>query len=255
MRSYIPSTLLRPFIKSYLIIESSDAMVNTVLPDTSLIIAVRLKGDVSYKSEFAGNNLPAAAITGLRKSARHIRYSECAANLLVIFKETGAAAFFKEPLHELFDESVSLDSFIAQSKLSIIEEQLGEAPGNIRRIAIIEKFLLSRLYNHTTDELIDNAVERMYSAKGIIKIKDLSSRLYISNDAFEKRFRKTVGASPKQFSSIIRMRSVIHSKKQHKSFTDTAYEAGYFDQAHFNKDFKVFTGQTPTDFFKSPSFW
>jgi len=39
------------------------------------------------------------------------------------------------------------------------------------------------------------------------------------------------------------------------ALTETAFDAGYFDQPHFNKDFKLFTGQTPTDFLKSPIFW
>ncbi len=90
--------------------------------------------------------------------------------------------------------------------------------------------------------------------KGIVKIKELANSLYISNDVFEKRFRKIVGTTPKQFSSIVRLKSAISQKQQNQSFSDIAFNAGYFDHPHFNKDFKLFTGQTPTDFFKSPSF-
>ena len=91
------------------------------------------------------------------------------------------------------------------------------------------------------------------SAKGIIKIKDLADTLYISQDAFEKRFRRVVGTSPKQFSSILRMRSITNIRQQKHTLTKIAFDAGYFDQPHFNKDFRLFTGQTPTDFFKLPS--
>ncbi|NBP68757.1 MAG: AraC family transcriptional regulator, partial [Cytophagia bacterium] len=39
------------------------------------------------------------------------------------------------------------------------------------------------------------------------------------------------------------------------SFIDMALANNYYDQSHFNKDFKRFTGQMPTDFFKSASYW
>jgi hypothetical protein len=36
---------------------------------------------------------------------------------------------------------------------------------------------------------------------------------------------------------------------------DLHTDGGYFDQPRFNKDVKLFTGQTPTDFLKFPAFW
>lgn len=244
--THTPTELLKPFIKTYLIIESQDELVNRVLPDTSLAIAFRYKGQVNYITDSSRNGLPVSVVSGLRKSVRLINYTKNTGNILVIFKEAGATAFFKEPLHELFEESVPLDNFIPQ--VSIIEEQLAEAQDNNQRITIVEQFLLSK-------KLIAAAIQKIHSAKGIIKIKELADTLYISQDAFEKRFRKIAGTSPKQFSSVVRMKSIINQRPQNQTLTEIAFDAGYFDQAHFNKDFKLFTGQTPTDFFKSPPSW
>ena len=252
---FIPTELLRPFIKTYRIIESQDEMANRVLPNTSLSLAFRYKGQASYLTDKSQDNLPTSTISGLRKSVRLIHYMNDTATIIILFKETGAKSFFKEPLYELFEASASLDNFITQQKIAIIEEQLAEAKNNIQRIAIIEQFLLSQLFNYTPDKLISIAVEKIHSTKGIIKIKELADTLYISNDAFEKRFRKIVGTSPKNFASIVRMNSLIKLRENSKTISDIAFEAGYYDQPHFNKDFKLFTGQTPTDFFKSLSFW
>ncbi len=60
-----------------------------------------------------------------------------------------------------------------------------------------------------------------------------------------------MGASPKQFCYIVRMNAIIGSMGD-KSLVQTAYEAGYYDQSHFTKDFKLFTGQTPLEFLKNP---
>ncbi|WP_243732391.1 helix-turn-helix domain-containing protein [Pedobacter metabolipauper] len=267
MAVYLPTEQLRPFIKTYRIIESQDELVNRVLPETSLAIAFRYKGQVNYITDYAADNfqitrnssviqsLPVAAISGLRTSVRLINYLKDTATIIIIFKEGGASAFFKDPLHELFGKSVTLDNFISVQKISIVEEQLAEANHNDQRIAIIEDFLLS-LYNPKTDKLISNAIQKIYSTNGLIQMKTLADHSCSSQDAFEKRFRKFIGTSPKQFSSIVRMKSVISNpERQIQNFTETAFKAGYFDQSHFNKDFKRFTGLSPTDFFKSSTYW
>jgi AraC-like DNA-binding protein len=231
-----------------MIIESDNGMENKILPDTSLVMAFRLRGRISD----AGNTLASAVITGLRKAPRFIHYSKDAATLLVVFTEGGAAAFFPLPLHKLFGSTVSLDNLMDTRE---IEDKLMHAFDNEERISIISRFLSVMLKGSHTDTLILSAIQQIKQAKGDIRIKQLLNDLYISQDAFEKRFRKITGTSPKQFASTIRLKNVIAQYGQFVSLTDTAYSAGYFDQAHFIKTFKSFTGQTPQSFFASPVLW
>jgi AraC-like DNA-binding protein len=250
-----PSLLLQPFVKAYLVIESEQAMTNRVLPDTSLVMAFRFRGQVSYVHDKAKSSLEPMVVSGLRKSGRLINYSPGAGNVLVLFREAGAHAFMKEPLHELCDTSVALGDLNGYSNLSLLEDQLAAATNNQQRIAAVEQFLLSRLHNHKADTLVLAALQKLHATNGMVRIKALASDLCISQDAFEKRFRRTVGMSPKQFAYIIRMRAILNSDFKKYSLADIAFHAGYFDQSHFNKDFKVFTGQTPTEFMKAPVFW
>lgn len=252
---YIPSELLRPFIKAYRIIESKNEITNRVLPNTSLAIAFRYKGQNSYLIDNKRDILPAFTFSGLRKSVRLINYSPNTSTFIVLFKENGASSFFKEPLYELFEESVSLDNFITSSKISILEERLSEAVANSHRIAIVDQFLLSILRYPKSDVLIAAALAKIHSTKGNARIKELANTFFLSQDAFEKRFRKTVGTTPKAFSSIVRMNSIIRNIRNHQPMLNIAFDGGYYDQPHFNNEFKLFTGQTPTDFFKSASFW
>lgn len=251
----LPADALKPYIKNYLVIESSNGAINRVLPDTSLVMAFRYKGNVNYTVEGIETRVPVSTISGLRRSSRLITYSEDSAAVLVIFKEAAASVFFKLPFHELFEDSVPLYNFISRQKLSEIEEQLPAAQNNFERIKLVEQFLYAHISRANEDKLVLAAIEKMNESKGFCKIKQLADSLYISQDAFEKRFRKAAGASPKQISSIIRLRNIIAKGKQHENFSQLAYDAGYFDQAHFNKDFRLFTGQTPSDFFEAPIFW
>lgn len=255
LEKYIPDAILQPFIKHYLVIAYDEEAVNRILPDTNLTLAFRYKGKVSTLEENGSRLLPMALISGLRKSPRLINYAPGSGNVLVVFKETGATAFFGEPLHELFEESAALDELIPPSILAVIEEALAAATSNKARVAAIEQFLLAKLYRRTPDQLVAHALEKIYAQNGDIKIKELANALFISQDAFEKRFRKAVGTPPKQFCFIVRMKAIAAQRNQNRSFTQIAINAGYFDQPHFNKDFKLFTGQTPKEFFQSPPLW
>ena len=255
IEDFIPTTILQPFIKTYKIIESQDELANRVLPNTSLAIAFRFKGLNSYSTNTGKNQLPQTTFSGLRKSVRIINYAQNTSTLVVLFKECGAAAFFKEPLHELFEESIPLDCIISPSEIIIIEELLSSAENNNQRIAIVEQFLIKRMNGYKLDLLIAKAIEEIHNAKGLIKINELAETLHMSHDAFGKKFRKIVGTSPKQFSSIVRLSSIVRQGQNNPSLLDMLFDAGYYDQSHFNKDFKQFTGQTPTNFFKSDNFW
>ncbi|OQP39833.1 AraC family transcriptional regulator [Niastella yeongjuensis] len=256
MAQFLPSPALQPYIKNFLIIDCEQGMVNRILPDTSIVIAFRLRGQVSWSDNGgATHSFPQTVISGIRDSSRLVDYAKETTNLLVIFKEGGAAAFFSAPLYELGSISVSLDHLIQRSKVCAIEEELAAADNNNQRILIVERFLLSELKITQSDALVSEAIQKIKRLKGDIKIKELVAGLPISRDPFEKRFRKITGTSPKHFAAIVRLKSLIENYTDAISFTEAAYSAGYYDQAHFIKDFRAFTGQTPHDFFKAPPLW
>lgn len=249
---YIPDVFLRPFIRSYVILESGEDRINRLLPNTSLALAFRYKGLVKQVREHVADIFPPAVISGLRTSVRLVNYMPDSGNIVVLFREGGAAAFFREPLHRLFEASIPLDAIIKPAEVALVEEQLAVARDDHERIRAVERFLLSNLRSPKPDQLILAAVEKIHSEKGLLKISELADQFGISHDAFEKRFRKTIGSSPKQFASVVRMRAAINGRNS--GLLDMAFDAGFYDQPHFNKSFRKFTGQSPTDFFKSP-FW
>jgi methylphosphotriester-DNA--protein-cysteine methyltransferase len=126
---------------------------------------------------------------------------------------------------------------------------LAEVKTNAQRITTIERFLISRMTGTEPDKLVLAALSYIHKSKGNIRIKQLMEQLHISQSPLEKRFRQAVGASPKKFASIVRLRNVIQQYSPTGSLTELGYEAGFYDQAHFVKEFKTFTGDTPEKFF------
>jgi len=249
MRSIKPSDCLKSFVEAYIIVESHESLVNKLLPDTSVIMAFRFKGLVSAINNEKATDLPVFSVSGLRKTYRLVQYMGSSGNILVQFKVGAAAAFFPVPVHELFGASVSLADLFGQSFIRNLEDQMNSVNTVEGKIQLIEQFLISRLPGKQPDLLVDHAVRQIQAADGMLRMRPLAESLNISCDAFEKRFRKTVGSTPKQFASIVRIKSLISQGALKESLTHSAFSAGFFDQSHFIREFRKFTGQTPSDFF------
>lgn len=245
---YLPSPVLQPYIKQFVISENTESTEYKVLPGTSMVIGFQYRGSLQKIKGTGEGNLSISGITGLLDSYQVFKNSSDIGSVLVYFTETGASCFFKIPLNEIFSQSLSLDTFITSSVIAIVEEQLAEAKTDLERIHLVESFLLSQLQHRNPDTLVTQALHLIISSNGTLRINELSQKLHISQSPLEKRFRKTVGATPKKFSSIIRLHSVIKNASLN-NLTTLGLESGYFDQSHFIRDFKTFTGQTPEQFF------
>lgn len=249
-----PSARLEPYVLHYRVISSVQGSVNRILPSTSLSIAFTLKGRLASPAIDSPEVLPTSMISGLRKSARLIEYQPGASALIVIFKPTGAAAFIQSPLQTFFEKSFPLNDIFSARETAILEDRLRSTESNAERVRLIEAFLFQKLLTIKHDALISSAIAKIERANGIVRISDLCKELFISRDAFEKRFRRVTGTTAKQFAMTIRLNRIMRFGRT-QSFLDLAISNGYHDQAHFAKDFKVHAGLSPTEFFQSASYW
>jgi AraC-like DNA-binding protein len=245
---YIPSERLRPYISHFAISENESGSEYKVFPPSGLVIGFQYKGELSTLTENAESKLQSAGISGLSDSYKVFKNSPGIGTVLIYFTEIGFAHFASHPANELFNLSLSLDEIFDKSKVMEVEEKLASAADDQQRIRVIEQFLFSQLKELQTDKLIVEAVKLIYESKGTIRIKELNEKLFISQSPFEKRFRKVVGTSPKKFASIIRFNAVLNDLDPAKSLTEICYEHQFFDQAHFIKGFRRFTGDTPENF-------
>jgi AraC-like DNA-binding protein len=237
---------LRPYLQRFLIVEYTAGHTNKLLPGTGLVAAFRFKGHCLLN----GSAAPDALVTGLWDTARMLTHSGNCANILAMFTPTGAAALLREPVENLFNETMPLGLEVRRSQLDRIQEEIAESPNHARRVEVVEGFLLDKLHREP-DRLVSAAVARIYASGGRLRVANLARHMGISQSAFERRFRREVGASPKKFSSIVRLRHAVRLRQAGATFTETAHAAGFADQAHFIKAFRRFAGEPPELFFQS----
>lgn len=245
---HFPTEKLKPYIKYFVVSESALEKEYKVFPSSGFVIGFQYKGQLAAIKENKVIKLNSAGITGITEGYKVFKNSPDIGTILVYFTETGFTHFASCPANELFNLSLSLDDIFEKDRVSEVEDKLAMAATDIQRIKVIELFLLAQLKDIETDKIVVEAVKLIYQSKGTIRIKELNERLLISQSPFEKRFRKVVGTTPKKFASIIRFNSVLDNLSNAESLTEISYENNFFDQSHFIKDFKQFTGDTPENF-------
>lgn len=245
---FIPTDQLKPYIKYFVVSENELANEYKIFPTSGLVIGFQYKGQLATINQNTENKLTSAGITGITDGYKVFKNSADIGTILIYFTETGFAHFASHPANELFNLSLSLDDVFDRNIITEVEEKLTVATSDEHRIKIVEQFLVSQLKNIETDKLIVEAIKLIYQTNGTIRIKELNERLSISQSPFEKRFRKVVGTTAKKFASIVRFNTVLDHLNSSKTLTEICYENNFFDQAHFIKDFKQFTGDTPENF-------
>lgn len=167
------------------------------------------------------------------------------------FNPDGFAPFVTMPINHMENRAVPLQELFGKDGLHLEKEVLN-ASTNEDRVKIAESFLLKILITPKfIDSITKSSVEIILQLNGQITVDELSDQLNIHRRQLERKFSSVIGLSPKQLSKIIRIQSTLKmlANNQFTSLTSVAYEGNYYDQAHFIKDFKEFTGMSPKNFY------
>lgn len=245
---HFPTEQLKPYIKYFVVAENELENEYKVFPSSGLVIGFQYKGQLATLKDKSVSKLTSAGITGITDGYKVFKNSADIGTILVYFTAIGFTHFASHPANELFNLSLSLDDIFDKNEISEVEEKLIIATTDKQRVKIVEQFLVSQLKGIQADKLVVEAVKLIYQTNGTIRIKELNEKLCISQSPFEKRFRKVVGTTAKKFASIVRFNTVLDNLNATKTLIEICYENNFFDQAHFIKDFKQFTGDTPENF-------
>ena len=152
------------------------------------------------------------------------------------------------PGTELANQLVALEDLLGPFAAQL-QERLAEAEDAKHRHTIAQQLLTARLSNQpaTTPE-IQHAANRLRATKGSASIEALASEIGWSRRHLATRFREATGLPPKALARLIRIEHAAQRVRAGTPLADIAYESGYADQSHFNRDFRELVGCTPTQF-------
>jgi AraC-like DNA-binding protein len=167
----------------------------------------------------------------------------------VHFKPWGISPFLDVPATELRDRWVPVEAIWGRS-FDRTYDRIAGATSRAESLAILEDELRSRLAKGTSygRELVDHAAARLEARWGDVPVRALADSIGVSANHLARQFKYHVGIKPKRLARIYRFARLILSVdgRHPVGWAALAQAAGYFDQAHFSKEFKAFTGHTPT---------
>lgn len=172
----------------------------------------------------------------------------------VKFNPGGFYPFWQQPLSALTRRSIALsDLFGAEAVLleNDILAAAGEATAQVERI---NRFFLARLPDEDENvELVNGIVTALVTDRDILKVEQLANRFDLSVRTLQRLFDRYVGVNPKGVIQRFRLHEAAERIEQGEAvdWPKLSLDMGYFDQAHFIKDFKAYLGKTPDEYMRS----
>lgn len=250
----LPSIQLMSIIRHYLVLESSQpgSFQHRLLPDGSTGLVLY------YNSTAAAPDQPSVMQTSFYYGPiRHFRDVSFSGNLhllVVVLQPAGIHGLTGMAAHELSNHIISL-SDLWGSDGRLLDEQVNQARNTEERIRCVDFFLLKRLQNVSpVNRSVISVLQLLQQSGGSLPVKELTQRTGIGERQLERLFHQYIGLSPKQFAAIVKLQrtlKLLQHKTTHERLTDITYDAGYFDQAHFIREFKKQAGLPPKQYLGS----
>lgn len=250
-KEFAPPEPLNEFIKCFWILKKDydeDNPVERVLPDS--YIECILSFGSAYYSHKPGD-LPDFFMLGLLKEPLHLRADGTVLILCARFYPWGLLSFFDFKPRDTINTGFVFDlPNHLSNKLNnyLHSEQFDEA---VRELSsgFLERYVRLNFERKT----VNAAAQILYRERGACRIQDVIKICNTTRRTLERNFNENLGMSPKSYALNVRFDK---AKKaiSHNPFielTELAHALGYYDQAHFIKEFKAYCGCTPSEFAES----
>ena len=244
---FAPSKGLAAYIQCYWFIRSAQHSINSseyLHPDGGISITFNYGDSLKFDD---GLNVGDITFDGANTTTRSLHLNCHVDTVGIRFLPAGARAFLAMPLNEFKGQLLS----ITDTPLTGYDElyqKLADESEYIKKVALLEAWL-SQVINPQQTELtlVNAALQILEQYQGAIAISTLAAKLAVNQRRLERLFNDQVGLTAKEYGRNIRIKQARFYLKQHSnvSLADVAYNLGFFDQAHFSKQFKYVVGISP----------
>lgn len=161
----------------------------------------------------------------------------------------GAIGVFRTPLRDLSNRIVSIEHVLGRDGRQLIAN-LEQSESWSERFDLIEDLLLKKLgLASQVDDAIRWSWDQLRRSEGAVSIGLLADETGWSRRHFAARFRDQIGLSPKLVARQLRFSSAANLLlRTNHSLADIAHRLEYADQAHFTREFREFSGESPAQF-------
>lgn len=249
---HIPAAPLNDYVECIVYVEGNNKGVG--FPKTAMSLAFNLNSSfklyddaqfhrfIDYKKYW---------VAGLQTKPTYVENYGESKMLVIQFRTFGACVFLNQPLKYFTNNYTDLDCVFGQ-EADDVWDQLIEAKTVNEKFLAAEKFLHRKFSTCIIPhKKLIASLDKVCNEN--ISVNALCKHYNISRKHLNFLFQEYLGVSPKTLSSLNRFQTILQtiSKYRTEKLTTLAYELDFFDQAHFNNNFKRFTGIKPNDYIKN----
>ena len=245
---YPPSKSLKPYVRGFLEADFRNALENgdhLLFPNglSGIFFNFGPRGTMILKTEF---ETPAISIFG--QIDRHFKVTNPIGfySIGVLLHPTLLSKLFRIDMSEFCN--AAFDGSLLNKDLTQLHEQMQEDASIVSKISLIEAYFLKALEPIAPGRTISDFALQLIQQPEAPSIEQVARQLNISQRYLERNFNQSVGVAPKTYSMILRFMRVEQQLKTmpKASWHKMNFAHEYHDQNHFIKDFKRFTGNTPS---------
>lgn len=253
-QTFQPHPDLSPVVRCYWTLEIPAAahQRQLVIPDGFIELFFILGDDV--KRYTSGDDFiiqPREMVLGQITEPFYVEPTGYVNTFAVRFYPYGFHAFVPVAGKDLANKETPISVLFGEKDAEALTRKIVQAADTQGRIEIMEAFLMTRLHDEPTiNNIVTTTIDAMLAGGGSSSIVSMLKGNLSRRRQLERDFIKRVGISPKQLGKVIRLQTALKSLLNNPSekLTQVAYDSEYYDQAHFIRDFKEFTGITPKEF-------
>jgi AraC-like DNA-binding protein len=257
LRHIHPHPLLKGYIEKLWVFESSGRVSNEdmklIVPNGLIKLVIPFKNGLSGKMEgwyhlSKENSITVIGITD-KPSIVEAENDAPAGTIGLEFSPKGAYRFFHLKQAEIRNQIHPLVDVLGKTAKEL-EERISSTPDIEEKIRILQQYLLQLFLKQDNDPIFDFCIQKLKQSQGRITIKELEKQTGYSSRWLNMKFIEKVGISPKNLSSIIRFQQYFQTivNNSEMAFFQKEFYNYFYDQSHFIKEFRRFTGITPTRF-------
>jgi len=249
---FLPTDILRHYVKGYTVINIEQEFQHQVFyPSGYVDFAVNISNGTAI-TIINGRPIymPKVEILGQLTVPTRLTVSKGMSVLIARIYPYANSLFFPNPISSFTNDSIDLQGILSHEADEFFD-QLIHTNSIEQKVLVFDLFLIRQLKKNERMLKKSNFIAQLchdITTENNFDIQRLASSYGLSERYIQKLFENVVGIAPRTFFNTQRFnRSLELIRSSDLHLTSIAYDCGYYDQAHFIKEFKKFTGITPSE--------
>lgn len=260
-----PHPDLNQLIECYWMMQSDDAepRIEKIIPDGFPELIFNYKDVYRAKMNGPWNLQTPNLLAGQIRTYFYLENTGTTGSVAIKLKPAALTQMFGLNMDQYLDQIADLDT-LPNSELIVLKEKIAslthmkgiESAESVESVELepqvklmLDDYFLD-LSNTAGPNPLKATLDLIFGSNGMTSVAEMAALAGVGERQLERLFKKYIGLSPKYYARIIRFNYIFQLIKSKKnSWAEIVYQSGYYDQSHFIRNFKSFTGEDPSAYF------